>query len=148
MWRSRRGLQIAGPRAFGYDLDYVPVEDALAVAPDLRIGIDVGGTHTDAVLLNDAHDVLGQGEGPDDGRRHVRRRAALDGVLGPPATPVAPERVTHVMLGYDPRDERDPRAPRLQKVAVLRLAAPTAWPCARCSAGRPSCATRSSPAAR
>jgi len=30
LWRSERGLQIAGPRAFGYDIDYVPVEDALA----------------------------------------------------------------------------------------------------------------------
>lgn len=30
LWRSPRGLEIAGPRAFGYDLDYVPVEDALA----------------------------------------------------------------------------------------------------------------------
>jgi uncharacterized protein len=29
LWRTERGLAIAGPRAFGYDLDYVPVEDAL-----------------------------------------------------------------------------------------------------------------------
>lgn len=27
IWRSERGLQIAGPRAFGYDFDYVPVEE-------------------------------------------------------------------------------------------------------------------------
>ncbi|WP_328334287.1 DUF917 domain-containing protein [Streptomyces sp. NBC_00455] len=27
LWRTPRGLQIAGPRAFGYDLDYTPVED-------------------------------------------------------------------------------------------------------------------------
>jgi hypothetical protein len=26
-WRSERGLSVVGPRAFGYDLDYVPVED-------------------------------------------------------------------------------------------------------------------------
>jgi DUF917 family protein len=30
LWRSERGLQIAGPRAFGYELDYVPVEEAHA----------------------------------------------------------------------------------------------------------------------
>lgn len=30
LWRTERGLRVAGPRAFGYDLDYVPVEDALA----------------------------------------------------------------------------------------------------------------------
>jgi DUF917 family protein len=27
LWRTARGLEIAGPRAFGYDLDYTPVED-------------------------------------------------------------------------------------------------------------------------
>ncbi|MFI7610180.1 DUF917 domain-containing protein [Nonomuraea terrae] len=27
LWRTRKGLATAGPRAFGYDLDYVPVEE-------------------------------------------------------------------------------------------------------------------------
>ncbi|MFI6788091.1 DUF917 domain-containing protein [Nonomuraea sp. NPDC050383] len=27
LWRTPRGLETAGPRAFGYDLDYTPVED-------------------------------------------------------------------------------------------------------------------------
>jgi hypothetical protein len=27
IWRTERGLALAGPRAFGYDLDYVPVEE-------------------------------------------------------------------------------------------------------------------------
>ncbi|MEQ6900952.1 DUF917 domain-containing protein [Nocardioides sp. YIM 152588] len=27
LWRTPRGLEIAGPRAFGYDLDFVPVEE-------------------------------------------------------------------------------------------------------------------------
>jgi DUF917 family protein len=26
IWRSERGLEMAGPRAFGYDVDYTPVE--------------------------------------------------------------------------------------------------------------------------
>lgn len=26
IWRTARGLQIAGPRAFGYDIDYLPIE--------------------------------------------------------------------------------------------------------------------------
>ena len=26
-WRSERGLEIAGPRYFGYDIDFVPVEE-------------------------------------------------------------------------------------------------------------------------
>jgi DUF917 family protein len=32
IWRTARGLEIAGPRAFGYDFDYVPIEE-LASAP-------------------------------------------------------------------------------------------------------------------
>jgi DUF917 family protein len=28
LWRTERGLSIAGPRAFGYDIDYVPVEES------------------------------------------------------------------------------------------------------------------------
>ncbi|WP_217616516.1 DUF917 domain-containing protein [Cellulomonas sp. GbtcB1] len=31
LWRSERGLEVVGPRAFGYDLDYVPVEEIGAV---------------------------------------------------------------------------------------------------------------------
>lgn len=27
LWRTPRGLETAGPRAFGYDLDYVPIEE-------------------------------------------------------------------------------------------------------------------------
>jgi DUF917 family protein len=26
IWRSDAGLELAGPRAFGYDIDFVPVE--------------------------------------------------------------------------------------------------------------------------
>jgi DUF917 family protein len=32
IWRSERGLATAGPRAFGYDFDYVPVEELHAAA--------------------------------------------------------------------------------------------------------------------
>jgi DUF917 family protein len=32
IWRTARGIELAGPRHFGYDLDYVPVEDLHAVA--------------------------------------------------------------------------------------------------------------------
>jgi len=30
VWRTARGLRAAGPRAFGYDFDYVPVEELAA----------------------------------------------------------------------------------------------------------------------
>ena len=32
LWRTPRGLEIAGPRAFGYDIDYVPTEEIAHVA--------------------------------------------------------------------------------------------------------------------
>ena len=27
VWRTERGISITGPRAFGYDFDYLPVEE-------------------------------------------------------------------------------------------------------------------------
>jgi hypothetical protein len=30
IWRTERGLEVTGPRAFGYDLDYQPVEELAA----------------------------------------------------------------------------------------------------------------------
>ena len=45
---SPRGLEHVGPRAFGYDLDFRSVFRRMR-----RIGIDVGGTNTDAVLIED-----------------------------------------------------------------------------------------------
>jgi DUF917 family protein len=27
IWRTPRGIEVVGPRAFGYDFDYVPIED-------------------------------------------------------------------------------------------------------------------------
>ena len=44
---SPRGLDHVGPRAFGYDIDFRSVFDMR------RIGIDVGGTNTDAVLIEE-----------------------------------------------------------------------------------------------
>ncbi len=32
VWRTQRGLEEAGPRAFGYDFDYIPVEDLASAA--------------------------------------------------------------------------------------------------------------------
>jgi DUF917 family protein len=29
LWRTERALQTVGPRAFGYDIDYVPIEDSV-----------------------------------------------------------------------------------------------------------------------
>jgi len=32
IWRTERGIAAAGPRAFGYDFDFVPVEELAAAA--------------------------------------------------------------------------------------------------------------------
>ncbi|MBS7288832.1 MAG: DUF917 family protein, partial [Candidatus Freyarchaeota archaeon] len=28
-WRTKRGLEVVGPRYFGYDIDYIPVEERI-----------------------------------------------------------------------------------------------------------------------
>jgi N-methylhydantoinase A/oxoprolinase/acetone carboxylase beta subunit len=101
----------------------------LSAAPDLRIGIDVGGTHTDAVLLNAADDVKAKVKVPTTPDVTSGVRAALDGVLDragdvdPPAQVVA--RISHVMVGSTHAMNAILERRRLQRVAVLRLAAPT-----------------------
>ncbi|MDX6726813.1 MAG: hypothetical protein QOK49_1618, partial [Baekduia sp.] len=93
-------------------------------APDLRIGIDVGGTHTDAVLLDAAHEVLAKAKVPTTSEVTSGVRAALDGVLAGGDEGVI-RRVTHVMVGSTHAMNAILERRRLQRVAVLRLAAPT-----------------------
>ncbi|HET6505286.1 MAG TPA: hydantoinase/oxoprolinase family protein [Baekduia sp.] len=97
----------------------------MPLAPDLRIGIDVGGTHTDAVLLNAAHDVKAKVKVPTTADVTSGVRAALDGVLDRAGDPAVAARVTHVMVGSTHAMNAILERRRLQKVAVLRLAAPT-----------------------
>lgn len=41
IWRTSRGIELAGPRYFGYKVDYVPVEERLrATASPSRTGVD------------------------------------------------------------------------------------------------------------
>jgi DUF917 family protein len=38
-WRTQAGLELVGPRYFGYDIDYEPIEERAAAAcagPDAR----------------------------------------------------------------------------------------------------------------
>jgi N-methylhydantoinase A/oxoprolinase/acetone carboxylase beta subunit len=93
-------------------------------APDLRIGIDVGGTHTDAVLLDGADAVLAKAKVPTTPDVTDGVRAALDGVLAAGARADA-QRVTHVMVGSTHAMNAVLERRRLQRVAVLRLAAPS-----------------------
>jgi hypothetical protein len=39
IWRTERGITAAGPRAFGYDFDFVPVEELAAAPGQLHSGV-------------------------------------------------------------------------------------------------------------
>jgi N-methylhydantoinase A/oxoprolinase/acetone carboxylase beta subunit len=85
-----------------------------------RIGVDVGGTHTDAVRLNAAHHVLAKVKVPTTADVTSGVRAALAGVLTGEVG-----RITHVMVGTTHAMNAILERRRLRRVAVLRLAAPS-----------------------
>ncbi|MGW0805603.1 hydantoinase/oxoprolinase N-terminal domain-containing protein [Nonomuraea sp. NPDC002799] len=104
---------------------------------DLRIGIDVGGTNTDAVVLGADNRVIAKAKRPTTPDVTEGLRAALDAVLAelpPPRTPGAskkpdgagaPEqRITRVMLGTTHATNAILERRNLGRVAVLRLGAP------------------------
>jgi N-methylhydantoinase A/oxoprolinase/acetone carboxylase beta subunit len=101
---------------------------------DLRVGIDVGGTNTDAVVLDRDDAVLAWAKTPTTADVTDGIREALRSVLA--ADTVDPNRVTHVMLGTTHATNALLERRRLQRVAVLRLGAPAtrsvppllAWP--------------------
>src|SRR5215467_8718952 len=66
-------------------------------APDYRLGIDVGGTNTDAVIMDPADRIVAKAKVPctPDITGGITR--AIDSVLRAPA--VDPRRISHVMLG-------------------------------------------------
>ena len=99
---------------------------------DLRVGVDVGGTNTDAVVIDAAGDVLAAVKvvttpEPIDGIR-----AALDEVL----VGLEHSRISKAMLGTTHSANAIIQRRGLDRVAVLRLAAPSslgippgaAWP--------------------
>jgi N-methylhydantoinase A/oxoprolinase/acetone carboxylase beta subunit len=88
---------------------------------DLRIGIDVGGTNTDAVVLDAADAVLAWTKQPTTDDVTGGMRAALAAVL---AEIDEPQRVGRVMLGTTAVTNAIVERRRLGKVAVLRLGAP------------------------
>lgn len=92
---------------------------------DLRLGIDVGGTNTDAVVLDREDRLLAKAKVPTTADVTGGIRAAVDGVVG--AGGVAGfhlDRITHVMLGTTHATNAVLQRRDLRRVAVLRLAAP------------------------
>ncbi|MEV4800810.1 hydantoinase/oxoprolinase family protein [Nonomuraea sp. NPDC049421] len=88
---------------------------------DLRIGIDVGGTNTDAVVLDADGRVLAKAKRPTTPEVTGGLRAALDAVLGQVGDR---SDVTRVMLGTTHATNAILERRALGRVAVLRLGAP------------------------
>jgi N-methylhydantoinase A/oxoprolinase/acetone carboxylase beta subunit len=89
---------------------------------DYRLGIDVGGTNTDAVVLDPADRVLAKAKvaGTPDITGGIT--AAIDAVLSAPG--VDPGRITHVMLGTTHATNAVLERRRLRRVAVIRIGGP------------------------
>ena len=59
MWRTKEGLDLVGPRYFGCDTDYIPLEEMQRRLEIMyKLGIDVGGTNTDAVLIDENLNII------------------------------------------------------------------------------------------
>ncbi|MFI7448763.1 hydantoinase/oxoprolinase N-terminal domain-containing protein [Nonomuraea sp. NPDC049714] len=97
---------------------------------DLRVGIDVGGTNTDAVVLDASERVIAKAKRPTTPDVTGGLRAALDAVLaelapyGTERGMAAWSRVTRVMLGTTHATNAILERRNLGRVAVLRLGAP------------------------
>lgn len=89
---------------------------------DLRIGIDVGGTNTDAVVLDSENRLLAKHKTPTTPDLTSGITTALQAVLGQIDQPV--ERITHVMLGTTHATNAILERRDLLKVAVIRIGAP------------------------
>ncbi|KRF29845.1 hydantoinase/oxoprolinase N-terminal domain-containing protein [Phycicoccus sp. Soil802] len=90
---------------------------------DLRLGIDVGGTHTDAVVLDRDDQVVAKTKQPTSKDVTAGIRAAIAAVTAQPG--VDPQRISHVMLGTTHATNAVLERRRLHSVAVLRVGAPS-----------------------
>jgi N-methylhydantoinase A/oxoprolinase/acetone carboxylase beta subunit len=91
-------------------------------ALDYRLGIDVGGTNTDAVILDPADRVLAKAKVPGTADITGGITAAIDAVLAAPG--VDASRITHVMLGTTHATNAVLERRRLRRVAVIRIGGP------------------------
>lgn len=90
---------------------------------DLRLGIDVGGTHTDAVILDADNAVLAKTKQPTSRDVTGGVRAAIAAVTA--ELGLERSRITHVMLGTTHATNAVLERRRLHQVAVLRVGAPS-----------------------
>jgi N-methylhydantoinase A/oxoprolinase/acetone carboxylase beta subunit len=95
--------------------------------PDCRLGLDVGGTNTDAVIMDAADRVIAKVKVPGTADITGGIVAAIDAVLK--ALPDseqgnAPGRITHVMLGTTHATNAVLERVNLRRVAVIRIGGP------------------------
>ncbi len=91
-------------------------------APDCRLGIDVGGTNTDAVIMDAADRVIAKAKVPGTPDIIGGITAAIDTVLRAPEAD--PQRITHVMLGTTHATNAVLERRKLRRIAVIRIGGP------------------------
>jgi N-methylhydantoinase A/oxoprolinase/acetone carboxylase beta subunit len=89
---------------------------------DLRLGLDVGGTNTDAVVLDRDDNLVAKAKVPTTPDVTQGIAAAIEAVLA--RATADPARITHAMLGTTHATNAILQRRRLRRVAVLRLGAP------------------------
>jgi N-methylhydantoinase A/oxoprolinase/acetone carboxylase beta subunit len=90
--------------------------------PDCRLGIDVGGTNTDAVIMDTADRVIAKAKVPCTPDITGGITAAIDTVLRAPGAD--PRRISHVMLGTTHATNAVLERRNLRRVAVIRIGGP------------------------
>ena len=90
--------------------------------PEHRLGIDVGGTNTDAVIMDPADRIVAKAKVPctPDITGGITR--AIDTVLHAPGAD--PRRISHVMLGTTHATNAVLERRNLRRVAVIRIGGP------------------------
>ena len=87
-----------------------------------RLGIDVGGTNTDGVILDEANRLLAKGKTPVTPDVMTGIARVVDQVLRDAG--VEPSDITHAMLGTTQVTNAIIQRKGLSQVGVLRLGAP------------------------
>lgn len=87
-----------------------------------RIGIDVGGTHTDAVILDDDYQVIAEVKTPTTEDVSSGIYQSLQDVLKQANVPI--EQINYAMLGTTHCTNAIVERKRLNRVAVIRIGAP------------------------
>jgi N-methylhydantoinase A/oxoprolinase/acetone carboxylase beta subunit len=90
--------------------------------PDCRLGLDVGGTNTDAVIMDTADRVIAKAKVPGTADITGGIVAAIDAVMKIPGAD--PGRITHAMLGTTHATNAVLERVNLRRVAVVRIGGP------------------------